>query len=44
VPGGIPIIHDGECIGGVGVSGIAEDDEPVAQAGADVMDSEKPKR
>jgi glc operon protein GlcG len=44
VPGGIPIIHAGECIGGVGVSGIAEDDEPVAQAGADVMDSEKPKR
>jgi glc operon protein GlcG len=34
VEGGIPIIHDGECIGGVGVSGIAEDDEPVAVAGA----------
>jgi uncharacterized protein GlcG (DUF336 family) len=44
VPGGIPIIYKGECIGGVGVSGIAEEDEPVAQAGADAMNSEKPKR
>src|SRR5215831_20217834 len=30
VPGGIPIIHKGECVGGVGVSGIGENDEPVA--------------
>ena len=44
VPGGIPIIHKGECIGGVGVSGIGENDEPVAQAGADAVGSEKPKR
>src|SRR5215813_10629000 len=29
VDGGIPIIYEGECIGGIGVSGIAEDDEPV---------------
>jgi uncharacterized protein GlcG (DUF336 family) len=44
VPGGIPIIHKDECIGGVGVSGIGENDEPVAQAGADAVGSEKPKR
>jgi uncharacterized protein GlcG (DUF336 family) len=34
VPGGIPILFEGECIGGVGVSGIDRDDEPVAEAGA----------
>jgi glc operon protein GlcG len=44
VPGGIPIIYQEECIGGVGVSGIGENDEPVAQAGADAVESEKPKR
>jgi uncharacterized protein GlcG (DUF336 family) len=44
VPGGVPIIHQTECIGGVGVSGIGEHDEPVAQAGADAVGSEKPKR
>jgi glc operon protein GlcG len=44
VPGGVPIIHQDECIGGVGVSGIGENDEPVAQAGADAVGSQKPKR
>jgi len=34
VPGGIPVLFEGECIGGVGVSGIDKDDEPVAEAGA----------
>jgi uncharacterized protein GlcG (DUF336 family) len=34
VEGGIPILYEGECIGGVGVSGIDHDDEPVAEAGA----------
>jgi glc operon protein GlcG len=34
VPGGIPIMFEGECIGGIGVSGINHDDEPVAEAGA----------
>jgi glc operon protein GlcG len=34
VEGGIPILFEGECIGGVGVSGIDHDDEPVAAAGA----------
>ena len=33
-PGGIPVLYEGECIGGVGVSGIDKDDEPVAEAGA----------
>ena len=37
VEGGIPVLFEGECIGGVGVSGIAEDDGPVAQAGADAF-------
>jgi uncharacterized protein GlcG (DUF336 family) len=34
VPGGIPVLFEGDCIGGVGVSGIGKDDEPVAEAGA----------
>ena len=44
VPGGVPLIHKGIVVGGIGVSGIAEDDEPVAQAGADAIGSEKPAR
>lgn len=44
VQGGVPIIHQDECIGGVGVSGIGGNDEPVAQAGADALGSGKPKR
>jgi uncharacterized protein GlcG (DUF336 family) len=39
VPGGIPILFEGECIGGIGVSGIGRDDEPVAEAGAAAMKS-----
>lgn len=34
VPGGIPLIYQGICVGGIGVSSIAEHDEPVAMAGA----------
>jgi uncharacterized protein GlcG (DUF336 family) len=34
VEGGIPIHHDNECIGAIAVSGIDQDDEPVAKAGA----------
>jgi glc operon protein GlcG len=34
VQGGLPIRHDGECVGAVGVSGVAShQDEQVAQAG-----------
>ena len=32
--GGVPLFYEGECIGGIAVSGIAEDDEVVALAGA----------
>jgi uncharacterized protein GlcG (DUF336 family) len=36
--GGVPIIVDGEVIGGIGVSGVASDqDAMVAQAGADAV-------
>ena len=34
VEGGIPILYGEDCIGGIGVSGIDHDDEPVAKAGA----------
>jgi uncharacterized protein GlcG (DUF336 family) len=34
VEGGVPIMFENESIGGIGISGIAHDDEPVAQAGA----------
>lgn len=34
VEGGVPLIHDDECVGAVGVSGVDYDDEPVALAGA----------
>jgi uncharacterized protein GlcG (DUF336 family) len=35
--GGIPLMHDGECVGGIAVAGIAHDDEPAAKAGADAL-------
>ena len=35
--GGVPLFHDGECVGGIGVSGIAIHDEVVAKAGADAL-------
>jgi uncharacterized protein GlcG (DUF336 family) len=38
--GGLPIIHEGECVGGIGVSGVAaQDDEKVAQAGIAALGS-----
>ncbi|MEA2983055.1 MAG: glc operon protein GlcG [Alphaproteobacteria bacterium] len=40
MPGGIPLMFKGECVGGIGVSGIALDDEPTAQAGADALGDE----
>jgi glc operon protein GlcG len=34
VQGGVPILHQGECVGGVGVSGVkSHEDEQVAKAG-----------
>ena len=36
--GGLPVFYEGECVGGVGVSGVAsQDDERVAQAGIDAL-------
>jgi glc operon protein GlcG len=37
VEGGVPILHEGECLGGVGVSGIDHDDEKIAKVGADAF-------
>jgi uncharacterized protein GlcG (DUF336 family) len=37
VPGGIPLFHQKECVGAVGVSGIDRDDEPVAISGAQLF-------
>ncbi len=37
VEGGVPVLFEDECIGGVGVSGIDYDDERVAQAGCDAF-------
>jgi uncharacterized protein GlcG (DUF336 family) len=37
IAGGVPLFYDGECVGGVGVSGIADDDEVAAAAGAAVL-------
>jgi glc operon protein GlcG len=37
VEGGVPVLHDGECLGGVGVSGIDHDDEKIAKVGADAF-------
>ena len=34
VQGGVPIMHQGECVGGIGVSGVkSHEDEQVAKAG-----------
>jgi glc operon protein GlcG len=37
VEGGVPILYEGECLGGVGVSGIDHDDEKIAKAGAEAF-------
>lgn len=41
--GGVPLFHGKECIGGIAVSGIAEDDEKVAEAGAAALAAALPK-
>ena len=39
VQGGLPILHQGECVGGVGVSGAkSHEDEQVASAGLKALD------
>jgi glc operon protein GlcG len=36
--GGLPLMHQGECVGAIGVSGVqSHEDEQVAKAGADVL-------
>lgn len=38
VQGGLPIVVDGVCVGGVGVSGVqSHEDEQIAKAGIDVL-------
>jgi glc operon protein GlcG len=37
VRGGVPVFYQGLCVGGVGVSGNGNNDEPIAQAGADAL-------
>lgn len=38
VQGGIPLMFQGACVGGIGVSGVAShEDEQIAQAGADIL-------
>jgi glc operon protein GlcG len=38
VQGGVPILVDGGCVGGVGVSGVqSHEDEQIAQAGIDAL-------
>jgi len=38
VQGGLPIVIDGRCIGGVGVSGVqSHEDEQIAKAGIDAL-------
>ncbi len=40
VQGGIPLLHQGECVGAIGVSGVqSPQDEQIAQAGAAALDS-----
>jgi glc operon protein GlcG len=35
MPGGVPVMYQGECVGGIGVSGVGADyDEQIASAGA----------
>ncbi len=35
--GGVPLFYERECVGAIAVSGIADQDEAAAQAGADAM-------
>ena len=38
VQGGLPILHEGHCLGGIGISGVkSEFDEQIAQAGLDAL-------
>jgi uncharacterized protein GlcG (DUF336 family) len=40
VQGGIPVMYQGECVGGIGVSGVqSHEDEQIAQAGVNTLAS-----
>ena len=42
IQGGVPIEHQGECLGGIGVSGVqSHEDEQIAQAGIDALAAAK---
>jgi glc operon protein GlcG len=38
IQGGVPVMYQNECVGGIGVSGVqSHEDEQIAQAGADAV-------
>jgi glc operon protein GlcG len=38
IQGGVPVVHDSECVGAIGVSGVqSHEDEQIAQAGASAL-------
>jgi glc operon protein GlcG len=38
IQGGLPLMHEGECVGGIGVSGVqSHEDEEIAAAGVSVL-------
>jgi glc operon protein GlcG len=38
IQGGVPLIHDNDCVGAIGVSGVqSHEDEQIAHAGASVL-------
>jgi glc operon protein GlcG len=38
IQGGLPILHQGECVGAIGVSGVqSHEDEQIAKAGIDAL-------
>jgi glc operon protein GlcG len=38
IQGGVPVLHQNECVGAIGVSGVqSQEDEQVAQAGANAL-------
>jgi glc operon protein GlcG len=38
IQGGLPIMHEGECVGAIGVSGVqSHEDEQIAKAGIDTL-------
>ena len=38
IRGGVPVFYGGECVGGVGISGVDVEDESVAEAGAGALE------